>query len=223
MTPALVTTIKACFAVAGRPSNHRVRAIFVAVGKELAHQEADQENCSQHLYTLIEQLRASYDPMKGDPKTFTYTFARNKCLHFLEKPSETSLGTEAIKRKHRSTEELKSVDKALKFPVAPSATLDPVDSRAPSDPVVSAEERDLLAKALCHLDNDARAIIVRRASSDLTWEALAAESKTPCGTLKSRWNEAWRVLIVIIENGGTPPPKSSRTRKRRQSRTEGQP
>lgn len=216
MTPALVTTIKACFAVEGKKSYLRVCAIFVAVSKELGRQPADCENCSQHLHTLIETLRASYDPMRGDPKTFTYKFARNRGRSFFRLRRERSHELEIKPTKADPTgAEIKGEVKPIVFPTAPSPDGEPVDPGCVDSSLLLSEQRDLLAKALACLEQTKRVLVVRVASCELTWEQLAAENETKPTTVQSRWMAAMEELKAIIENSGKRPPKPPRTRKPR--------
>ena len=84
--------------------------------------------------------------------------------------------------------------------------VDPADDRDPSEPLHAEDARRTLERALSHLDDDDRRILLLREVEGLPYEEIAAALDVPVGTVRSRLHRAREALRERLKvRSGTRP------------------
>ncbi|HYV89334.1 MAG TPA: sigma-70 family RNA polymerase sigma factor [Candidatus Polarisedimenticolia bacterium] len=132
------------------------------------------EELMQETMVMVWRRAASFDPRRAAATTWLFTIARNKRI-------------DALRRQHRP--EIDLADPALVGDPAPSA----------EEPVLANERGRRLAEALAALPVEQAALVRLAYFDDRAHSDIAAETRLPLGTVKSRLRLALVKLRRALE------------------------
>jgi len=127
----------------------------------------DAEDILQEVFVSVWRSRHTFNPTKGKLTTWLYRVTVNKCMEKRRKKNLTAVSLEGI-----DLPETKSVD----------------------DVLISRQEYERLIEAMDSLDTKHRVVLVLRYFNDLSYQEIAETVGIPLGTVKSRINQALRLL-----------------------------
>jgi RNA polymerase sigma factor (sigma-70 family) len=132
-------------------------------------QREEAEDVLQQVFISVWKSRKTFNPEKGKLSTWLHRITVNECM----------------KKQHYKKEPITDlIENARLTEVAE----DPVQS------LMKKEQYDNLLKAVNHLDNKHRSILVLRYFNDLSYDDIAKTAGIPLGTVKSRINNGLRLL-----------------------------
>ena len=139
----------------------------------------EAEDVLQEVFVAVWSSRHTFDPGRGKLTTWLHRITVNKCLEG--------------RRKKRLV------------PVPLEAQNLP-DTQLSDEVPVSRQEYEKLMEAMDSLDKKHRTVLVLRYFNDLPYEEIAQIAGIPLGTVKSRLNQALKLLRGRLEtqNGKTP-------------------
>jgi RNA polymerase sigma-70 factor, ECF subfamily len=129
-----------------------------------SRQEA--EDILQEVFIAVWKSRRTFDPTRGSLATWLHRITVNKCLEKRRKKSLPSISLEDS----------------------------PALAAAADDPPASREEYENLFEAMKLLDTKHRVVLVMRYFNDLSYNDIAYITNIPLGTVKSRLNQALKLL-----------------------------
>ncbi len=127
----------------------------------------EAEDVLQEVFVSVWRARQTFNPQKGKLTTWLHRITVNKCVERQRKKKVTQVSLEG-----------------LDLPM----------TQVSDDVLVSRQEYDRLIKAMNSLDTKHRAVLVLRYFNDLSYEEIAQTVGIPLGTVKSRMNQALKLL-----------------------------
>ncbi len=127
----------------------------------------EAEDVLQEVFVSVWRARQTFNPQKGKLTTWLHNITVNKCL-------------ERRRRKKVAQVSLEGLDLPM--------------TQVSDDVLVSRQEYDRLIKAMNTLDSRHRVVLVLRYFNDLSYEEIAQTVGIPLGTVKSRINQALKLL-----------------------------
>ncbi len=127
----------------------------------------EAEDVLQEVFVSVWRARQTFNPQKGKLTTWLHKITVNKCL-------------ERRRRKKVAQVSLEGLDLPM--------------TQVSDDVLVSRQEYDRLIEAMYSLDTKHRAVLVLRYFNDLSYEEIAQTVGIPLGTVKSRMNQALKLL-----------------------------
>ncbi len=128
----------------------------------------DAEDALQEVFLQVHRSLARFDPAKGNLTTWLYRLTVNHCLNRRRKGRSAPL----------------PLDDALLSSV-------PHDGPSPDDQI---DEREALRHALAQLTEKQRTLVILRYYGGLSYAEIAQVLDIPVGTVRSRLNQATRML-----------------------------
>lgn len=127
----------------------------------------EAEDILQEVFVSVWRSRQTFDPNKGKVTTWLHKITVNKCLERRRKKKLPSVSLESLglPETHLSDEVLESK-----------------------------QEYERLIETMNSLDTKHRAVLVLRYFDDLSYEEIAQTVGVPLGTVKSRINQAFKLI-----------------------------
>ena len=130
-----------------------------------AREEA--EDILQEVFVSVWKSRQTFNPSKGKLTTWLHRITVNKCMERRRKKKLASVSLEG---------------------------LDLPGAQTTDDILVSRQEYERLIEAMNSLDTKYRVVLILRYFDDLSYEEIAQAVSIPLGTVKSRLNQALKLL-----------------------------
>jgi RNA polymerase sigma-70 factor (ECF subfamily) len=145
---------------------------------------ADREEAFDLTQEIFISIHQHLDKFRADAKLTTWIFriSRNHCLNRIK----------YLKRRGRGRSDEFGESNELSITEAMGG------SAQPDDAVVAQRERELVHKAIAHLEEEQRALVVLRDVEGLSYEEIMEITELPEGTVKSRLHRAREKLAGIL-------------------------
>jgi len=127
----------------------------------------EAEDILQEVFVSVWKSRQTFDPSKGKLTTWLHRITVNKCMERRRKKKLVSVSLEG---------------------------LDLPEAQTTDDVLVSKQEYERLIEAMNSLDTKYRVVLILRYFDDLSYEEIAQAVSIPLGTVKSRLNQALKLL-----------------------------
>lgn len=127
----------------------------------------EAEDILQEVFVSVWKSRQTFDPNKAKLTTWLHKITVNKCLERRRKKKLVSVSLEG---------------------------LDLPGTQVTDDVLVSRQEYERLLEAMNSLDAKHRVVLILRYFDDLSYEEIAQAVSVPLGTVKSRINQALKLL-----------------------------
>lgn len=146
---------------------------------------SDREEAFDLTQEIFISIHQNLEKFRADAKLTTWIFriSRNHCLNRLK----------YLKRRGRGRSDEFGESNELSITEALGG------SARPDDAVSSQRERELVHKAIAHLEEEQRALVVLRDVEGLSYEEIMEITELPEGTVKSRLHRAREKLAGILE------------------------
>ena len=145
--------------------------------------EEDAKDVLQEVFITVWKSRNTFDPAKGKLATWLRRVTVNQCLMRHRKKQPVIASLEEARENGFDLPETRR-------------------SESPEEIVMSMWEYERLAAAIHSLDGKYRPVFVLKHFDDLSYEEIARVMDIPLGTVKSRLNQAMKILrkaLVVSE------------------------
>ncbi len=127
----------------------------------------EAEDVLQEVFVSVWRSRRTFNPNKGKLTTWLHRITVNKCM-------------ERRRKKNLATVSLEGVD----LP----------ETKSTDDVLISRQKYERLIEAMNSLDTRHRVVLILRYFNDLSYQEIAETVGIPLGTVKSRINQALKLL-----------------------------